>query len=170
MRRDVIRRMIALPISAAAGVASNPGRATNRDSKPAGVATILIRPAAVTAAAIKKADRTNRRDVSSPVHTPGSRVTSNGCHSWACCLSERENPCPQKKGGQRPPLNDCLLLAAYCLLLTDSLRAPIAADRPAHAVRDAFCLRKHAQKILAENLPNVLFGVTAFQQFISDVR
>src|SRR5207249_4692943 len=55
-------------------------------------------------------------------------------------------------------------------LLVDSPRAAIAADRLALTARNSLGLGKHAQKILAQNLANILFTVTALQQLISNIR
>ena len=52
----------------------------------------------------------------------------------------------------------------------NSLRTSSATDRTTRLARDLFSFRKYAQKILAKNFANILFGVTPLQQFVGDVR
>jgi len=46
-------------------------------------------------------------------------------------------------------------------LLADSFRAAAAANRSAHLAGNQLSFRKYAQKILAQDLANVLFAVAA---------
>ena len=56
-----------------------------------------------------------------------------------------------------------LLLTAFCLLPTDSLRAASAANRPAHFARHLLGAGKDTEKIFAQDLTNILLAVPALQ-------
>ena len=64
-----------------------------------------------------------------------------------------------------PPITAayCLLPSAFCLLPTDSLRAAPTADRPAHFPRHLLGAGKDTEKILAQDLADILFAVAALQ-------
>src|ERR1051326_7541056 len=64
----------------------------------------------------------------------------------------------------------CNLRNLWMILFSDPPHTTSAANRPAHLTRDHFSLRKHTQKVSAEDLVNVLLAIAALQQFISNVR
>jgi len=82
----------------------------------------------------------------------------------------REQELPQKstkkhkrhKGKSNTPNPFCAFCAFLwrCLFINPS-RAPTAANRSTHLARNQLSFRKHTQKILAEDLANVLLAVAA---------